>query len=214
MKDKLLGTKITGLAILLALAAAGWLFVIGPAMRLPETVAARAVAETQAEAALREQIQTVARESKRLPKVEQRMRKLSKRFPAVVDPAGLEAAVTRAAARAGIPPSAVLGIKPGPAEPYTSPGAGASASPSPSASPSASGSAAPVAQQVLQQDVEIEARGSLAQLGAFAQNLERGRRSFLVTDMAVTADEIGYRAKYTTQAYLLPPMQAAPQGNR
>jgi len=198
-------SKVVGSLCLVAVAALGWTFVVGP-----ET---STVSETHAQVdAARAQNATLVQELSELKGQQTQLRKtravaveLASKFPPTADQPGLFEQVTAAAVAAGIGPDGVTTLAP------TPPTIG-SATGGVSADQPAVGTGT-----LATQTVTVSVTGSYDQTERLLENLEHMPRAYLITSVALSGSGEDTESTFTTtiagSMFVMPPVAEPGGGN-
>jgi len=188
------GTKVVGALALVAVAALGWLMVVGPqtaALAEVRTQTADAVAQTEV---LRQQLAVLKKQQEQLPHIRSASAALSNKFPATADQPGLFEAVSAAASDAGIPAENLTALTPTP--------------PVIGSVDEAAGVALPTEGAVgtlATQTVTVSVNSTYDQARTLLANLEQMPRAYLVTSLELTAVEgAGFSTTITGEMFVMP----------
>lgn len=188
------GTKVVGALALLAVAALGWLLVVGPqtaALTEVRTQTTDAVAQTET---LRQQLAVLKAQQEQLPQLRSASAALTEKFPATADQPGLFEAVTTAVSDAGIPAENLTALTPTP--------------PVVGSGDETAGVALPTEGAVdtlATQTVTVSVESTYDQTRMLLANLEQMPRAYLVSSLTVTAVEgAGFSTTITGDMFVMP----------
>ena len=190
--------KIIGALALVAIAALGWTFVLGPETGSLSDTRAQVDAARQQNAVLLQQLSQLKGQEQELRKTRRQAKALQTKFPPTADQPGLFAQVTQAAVDAGIGPQGVTTLAPTP--PVIGSATGGVSAEAPAAG---SGTLA-------SQDVSVSVTGSYDETQQLLENLEDMPRAYLITSVALSGAGDGGGGAYTTtitgHMFLMPPV--------
>jgi hypothetical protein len=166
-------TKVVGALVLLLVAAAGWMLVLGPTMTELAEVREQTEAARSQNDLLASQLARLEDQAAHLDDTRAVAQALADKFPPTADQPGLFAQVTSAAAAAGIGARDVTALTP------TPPTVG-STDPAAAAAPSGS-----TPGNLARQTVTVAVEGGYAATEALLANLERLPRAYLVTSVTL-----------------------------
>jgi hypothetical protein len=183
-------TKATliGVAVLLAMLIAGWLFVLSPRSDAVAAVDSDVKVASATNDSLRNQIATRRAQEAKLPELRKISKALDGRFPPSAEQPELYKMVTAAAGRAGIAPGDVTNLT---VNPPVSGTAGQSAS-------AQLPGVAAVPAQIASQQVTMDVKGTEAQIRKMVANLEDLPRAFEVTTVNLSNPSSGTAAGTAT----------------
>lgn len=189
-------TTVVGALALVLIAAASWMFLLGPVT--DELAVTRAEIETTRAQndTLRAQLEQLRAQSEELDGVRETARALAAKFPPTADQPGLFEAVTAAAVDAGIGADGVTTLAPSPpvvggVDPATGV---ATAAPADDA-------------QLARQTVTVSAEGSYAETQALLANLEAMPRAYLVSSVSLSGGtEGGFTTTVVGDMFVMPPL--------
>ena len=198
-------TKVVGALGLVAVAALGWTFAVGPETgRLADARAEVTTVQDQ-NAVLQTQLAGLVKQQGQLGATRQAARELAKRFPPTADQPGLFQIVTAAAVDAGIGAQGVTTLTP------TPPVVG---NPDGTAAPAATGtasttSAASGTPQLARQTVTVSVTGTYEETRQLLVNLEHMDRAYLVTSVTLAGDATAgtFTTTITGDMFVMPPVK-------
>lgn len=188
-------TKIVGALVLLLVAAAAWLFVVGP--ETEDLAAARAEIQSTRDQnqVLAAQLQALEAQREELGPTRRTAARLAAKFPPTADQPGLFEAVTAAAVDAGIGPDGVTTLAPSaPLVGGTDPATGAVG-----AAPAGGGALA-------SQIVTVSITGGYDQTEQLLENLEQMERAYLISGVTIAGGDAGYTTTVTGEMFVMPPV--------
>lgn len=189
-------TKLVGAVSLLAVAALGWTFVVGP--ETSELSDTRETIESTRDqnVQLAAQLALLERQREELGATRRAAAKLAEKFPPTADQPGVFEEVTAAAVEAGIGADGVTALVP------TPPMIGASTD------PAAPATTDPGNGLLARQSVTVSVSGTYDQTQRLLENLEHMRRAYLVRTVAVAGDpETGtYTTTVDGDMFVMPPV--------
>lgn len=179
-------TIAAGVAVLLLVAAAGWLVLLGPATGTLGTADTALEDGRLANQQLGERLRELEAQREQMPDFRTDAGHLAVLFPPTADQPGFFDLIDAAARRAGIAPRAVTTLSPTAPQPVVE-------APDPAAAEEAAeggeAAAPPPPPDLAVQTVTLTVEATYAQTLVFVAALERMDRSFLVTSLEVSADE-------------------------
>jgi Tfp pilus assembly protein PilO len=199
-------TLMLGALGLVLLAALGWVTLIGPAFgKISETDQARV--ETQdRNSAMGLQLATLRRQTADLPRLQKLARRLDQVFPPTADQPGFFAAVTEAAADAGIAERDVKVLSPSVPERLVDPAEAAAAAEEGATQPKAD------VGDLAVQTVTIDVAGTYDQFVALLDNLETMKRGILITSVGLNVEDESTSLVITGSTFVAPPLET-PDGS-
>jgi hypothetical protein len=190
-------TKLVGALALVLVAAAAWMFVLGPkTSALFEVQSEIAAARDQSEL-LQQQLVSLREQQERLDELRADAQALATRFPATADQPGLFRQVTAAAAEAGIGAEGITSLAPSPpVVGGTDPATGA-----PLQAPE-------TAVDLGRQTVTVAVEGTYDQTQRLLENLEQMPRAYLVQSLTLTGGgaEGAFTTTITGDMFVMPPV--------
>lgn len=189
-------TKVVGALALLLIAAAGWMFVIGPQNDALAEVREQTQTARDQNDLLTLQLATLRKQAGQLDTTRDTARALARKFPPTADQPGLFQQVTGAATAAGIRPRDVTALTP------TPPTVG-SADPAAGVQPE-SGPA-----QLARQTVTVSVTGGYTETQDLLENLEEMPRAYLVSAVTLSGDAEGggFTTTITGDMFVMPPAE-------
>lgn len=195
-------TKVTGAIGLLAVAALGWTFGVGPqSAHLAEARDEITTVQDQ-NALLTVQLAALTKQQEDLGATRRTARRLAAKFPPTADQPGLFEIVTAAAVDAGIGAKGVTTLTPTPPVVGAADGATGDAQGS-------TQTGAPAATQLARQTVTVSVTGSYDQTRQLLVNLEHMERAYLITSVSLAGDAASgaYTTSITGEMFVMPPVQ-------
>ncbi|GAA1156717.1 hypothetical protein [Nocardioides aquiterrae] len=208
-------TKVTGALGLLAVAALGWTFGVGPQSAHLAEARDEVTAVQDQNALLTTQLALLTKQQQDLGATRRTARVLAAKFPPTADQPGLFEIVTAAAVDAGIgaqgvttltPTPPVVGTADGTADGTVGGTAGGTADGT--AGSAQAGTPAPSGGQLARQTVTVSVTGSYDQTRQLLVNLEHMERAYLITSVSLAGDaENGaYTTSITGDMFVMPPV--------
>lgn len=191
---------LIGVAVLVGLLVASWMFVLSPRNAAVAAVNEKVDAASAANDALRNTIETRRAQQAKLPELRKVEKALAGRFPPTAEQAKMFKMVTAAAGQAGLAPSAVSNLTVSP--PTSAAGAGASAQ--------LPGVAAPIG-EIASQQVSMDVDGTEEQIRRLVANLEQLPRAFQVTTVSISNTAATGEAPASTTATVTGDMFVMPK---
>lgn len=189
-------TKVVGALVLLLIAAAGWMLVIGPKNDALAEVREQTQTARDQNDLLTLQLATLRRQAAELDATRDTARALARKFPPTADQPGLFQQVTGAATAAGIPPRNVTALTP---TPPTVGGADPTAGVQPDSGPA----------ELARQTVTVSVTGGYTETQDLLENLEEMPRAYLVSSVTLSggAEEGGFTTTITGDMFVMPPAE-------
>jgi Tfp pilus assembly protein PilO len=197
-------TKVVGVLGLVAVAALGWTFAVGPETgRLADARAEVTTVQDQ-NAVLQTQLAGLVKQQEQLGATRQAARELAKRFPPTADQPGLFQIVTAAAVDAGIGAQGVTTLTPTP--PVVGNPDGTPAAAAGTATTSATSAGAPL---LARQTVTVSVTGTYEETRQLLVNLEHMDRAYLVTSVTLAGDATAgtFTTTITGDMFVMPPVK-------
>lgn len=190
-------TKVVGAVSLLAVAALGWTFVVGPETSTLSDRQDEVTATREQNVQLSTELAQLEKQQEQLGATRRTAAALAAKFPPTADQPGVFEEVTAAAVEAGIGADGVTALVP------TPPTIGAAADPAAPASTTDSGGGL-----LARQTVTVSVSGTYDQTQRLLENLEHMRRAYLIHTVSVTGDPA--TGTYTTtiggDMFVMPPV--------
>jgi len=198
-------SKVVGSLCLVAVAALGWTFVVGPETSTVSETHAQVDAARAQNATLVQQLGELKGQQAEVRKTRAVAVELAAKFPPTADQPGLFEQVTAAAVAAGIGPDGVTTLAPTP--PMIGSATGGVSADQPEVG---SGTLAT-------QDVTVSVTGSYDQTQRLLENLEHMPRAYLITSVALAGSGEDTDSTFTTtiagHMYVMPPIAEPGSGN-
>lgn len=204
-------TKVTGALGLLAVAALGWTFGVGPQSAHLAEARDEVTAVQDQNALLTTQLAVLTKQQQDLGATRRTARVLAAKFPPTADQPGLFEIVTAAAVDAGIGAKGVTTLTPTPPVVGTAAGTAngaANGTADGTAGSTQAGTPAPSGGQLARQTVTVSVTGSYDQTRQLLVNLEHMERAYLITTVSLAGDaENGaYTTSITGDMFVMPPV--------
>jgi Tfp pilus assembly protein PilO len=203
-----LATKVVGTVGLLAVAALGWTFGIGPETGKLADAREQVTTVQDQNAVLAIQLSALVKQQAELGATRRTARLLAAKFPPTADQPGLFEIVTAAAVDAGIGAKGVTTLTPTPplvgaAETSAGTTSTPAASGADGSTPAAAGGA-----QLARQTVTVSITGSYDQTQQLLVNLEQMKRAYLVTTVSLAGDAStgSFTTTITGDMFVMPPV--------
>jgi Tfp pilus assembly protein PilO len=192
-------TKVTGAIGLLAVAALGWTFGVGPQSAHLAEAREQVTSVQDQNALLTVQLAALTKQQQELAATRRAARVLAAKFPPTADQPGLFEIVTAAAVDAGIGAKGVTTLTPTPPVVGTADGSAGSAQ---------AGTAGSAGDQLARQTVTVSVTGSYDQTRQLLVNLEHMKRAYLVTSVSLAggAESGAYTTSITGDMFVMPPV--------
>ena len=199
-------TKVVGALSLVAIAALGWTFAVGPETTELSEAREQITATRDQNTVLAAQLATLQRQREDLGETRNIARQLAAKFPPTADQPGMFEAVTAAAVDAGIGAQGVTTLTPPP--PTSGAERGGAAGAAAPAAPAGDPAAAPTGSSLARQTVTVSVTGTYDQTQQLLENLEHMPRAYLVTSVALTGDAATgqYTTTITGDMFVMPPV--------
>ena len=204
-------TKVVGAIGLVAVAALGWTFAVGPETGRLADARAEVTAVQDQNSVLGIQLAGLVKQQEQLGVTRQTARELARKFPPTADQPGLFQIVTAAAVDAGIGAQGVTTLTPTPPVVGTADGAAAAPATTSTTATGSTGSTAPAAgtPQLARQTVTVSVTGTYEETRQLLVNLEHMERAYLVTSVTLAGDATAgtFTTTITGDMFVMPPVK-------
>lgn len=204
-------TKVVGAIGLVAVAALGWTFAVGPETGRLADARAEVTAVQDQNSVLGVQLAGLVKQQEQLGTTRQTARELAREFPPTADQPGLFQLVTAAAVDAGIGAQGVTTLTPTPPVVGTADGTAAAPATTSTTSTGSTGATAPSAgtPQLARQTVTVSVTGTYEETRQLLVNLEHMERAYLVTSVTLAGDATAgtFTTTITGDMFVMPPVK-------